>query len=58
MERNIAFMQDLVTMMKASAAVHGHDIISPPPVEGTEIPVFPGEHRLLGFGLRPSSDVE
>ena len=39
-------------MMKASAAVAGHDIVSPPPLQGTEIPIFPDEHRLLRYGLR------
>ena len=39
-------------MMKASAAVAGHDIVSPPPLQGTDIPIFPDEHRLLRYGLR------
>ena len=45
-------------MTKVTAAVPGHDIISPPPVKDTEIPVYPDEQHLLGFGLRPSCDVE
>ena len=58
LDKDPAFVDVLMPIRKFKGSVPGHEIISPPPLQDTERPIYPEETRILGFGLCRSSKFE